>query len=345
MERISEALLAWYDQNKRIMPWRDIRNPYATWVSETMLQQTQVTTVIPYYNRFMSLFPTVLVLAHANLESVLKAWEGLGYYSRARNLKRGAEQVADRFDGIIPSDIQQLLSIQGIGPYTAGAILSIAFNMPYPAIDGNVIRVLSRIDGIRQAVTTHLVQHVIRTRASHLCTHERPGDFNQGLMDLGATICVPRQPRCYLCPLINECDAFKTGDAHNLPLKTQKPQPLTVPVGVALVTRNNRILVTKRTERMLGGLYVFLLNDTSDEMGILYQTLKDMDIQCRYEGDLGKVRHIFTHRIWNMRIYHYVAFSDAVPDGVTWVTKSEMCALPFPSAMKTAYSHALKLLT
>lgn len=344
MDNLPLALLCWYDIHKRRMPWRDIHNPYATWVSETMLQQTQVSTVISYYERFMSRFPALPDLAAAPLEDVMKLWEGLGYYSRARNLKKGAEQVMRLHGGMLPKDEKALLKISGIGPYTAGAILSIAYDLPYPAVDGNVIRVLSRIDGIREDVTHKEVLSAIRTRAQALCDNGRPGDFNQAVMDLGATICVPGTPNCDLCPVSTFCDAFKNGDAAELPVKTQSRPPKTMQVGVAVITCENRVLVVKRKERLLGGLYVFILDEESSSQDDLSRTLALMSIPCTFKADMGQARHVFTHRVWNMRLYHYEADAAAAIDGAQWATREELIALPFPTAMKAAREMALALL-
>ena len=235
MKEISSALLSWYDCCARNLPWRGFHNAYRTWVSEAMLQQTRVETVLSYYPRFLERFPTLSDLAAADEADVLKAWEGLGYYSRARNLWKGARQVMDQYGGILPRDPEQLRSICGIGPYSAGAIASIAYDIPVPAVDGNVIRVISRIYGIRTDVQEKETRRRIETLAAGLVPSERPGDHNQAVMDLGATICVPGTPDCANCPLSVFCDAFLTGDAADLPvLPKAKPQKC-IPYAVLLI--------------------------------------------------------------------------------------------------------------
>lgn len=224
-ETISALLLAWYDQNARTLPWRGIHDPYRTWVSETMLQQTRVETVRGYYERFLARFPDVAALAAADEADVLKLWEGLGYYSRARNLHQAARQVVHDFGGEMPREVAQLRQLKGIGAYTAGAIASIAFDQRVPAVDGNVIRVASRVMGIRENVGIPSVRRELEEKVDSLVPAARPGDFNQALMDLGAAVCVPGTPNCDVCPLRAHCDAYDAGDAEDLPVLPQKNPP------------------------------------------------------------------------------------------------------------------------
>ena len=251
MNEISEALLAWYDRNARVLPWRNIHDPYTTWLSEAMLQQTRVETVLSYYDRFLSRFPTLADLAGAEAEDVLKVWQGLGYYSRARNLWKGARQVMEEYGGKLPTDPDKLSRISGIGEYTAGAIASIAYGTPVPAVDGNVIRVLSRLYGIRGDASRPECRRRIRDLAAALVPPERPGDHNQALMDLGATVCVPGTPDCRRCPLSSFCDAFRTGDAAELPLLPKAKVPRVVLYNVVLMRSGNRVLLRRRSEKLL----------------------------------------------------------------------------------------------
>ncbi|MCL5950211.1 MAG: A/G-specific adenine glycosylase, partial [Chloroflexi bacterium] len=208
----ADRVLAWYAAHKRDLPWRrDAHDPYRVWISEALLQQTQVTTVIPYYERFLARFPTVASLAAARLDAVLKTWEGAGYYARARNLHRAAREIVTRFDGRVPSTVDELLSLPGIGRYTAGAIASIAYHRDAPVLDGNVIRVLCRYFGIREDPARAETQKELWAIAETLVPHGRAGDFNQGLMDLGAALCAPRQPACPACPLRRGCLARRLG--------------------------------------------------------------------------------------------------------------------------------------
>ena len=213
------ALLAWYRAERRDLPWRRTRDPYAIWVSETMLQQTRVEAVIPYYERFLARFPTVGALATADLDDVLSAWAGLGYYSRARNLKRAAEQVVADHAGCLPAAPDALRELPGIGRYTAGAIASIAFDRPAPIVDGNVARVLARLHGLREPIEQSAVRARLWAEAERLADGPAPGDLNQALMELGARICVPGTPRCDACPVSPFCDARRAGDAASLPVR------------------------------------------------------------------------------------------------------------------------------
>ena len=217
-QKIAGLLLEWYDRCARTMPWRGIHDPYKTWVSETMLQQTRVETVIPYYFRFISRFPSLEDLAAANEQEVLKLWEGRGYYSRARNLLKGARQVMEQYGGILPKDPHLLRSISGIGPYPAGAVASIAYDVPVPAVDGNVCRVFSRLFGVRENIRLPEIRKSLESLAASAVPTERAGDYNQAVMDLGATVCVPGTPDCSKCPLSSLCDAFEKGDAADLPV-------------------------------------------------------------------------------------------------------------------------------
>ena len=257
MHSISAALLAWYDRNARVLPWRGIRDPYRTWVSEAMLQQTRVETVLSYYDRFLARFPDLPSLAAAEEADVLKMWEGLGYYSRARNLLNGARQVMRDFGGSLPPDPDRLRAVSGIGPYMAGAIASIAFGVPVPAVDGNVIRVISRLCGVRENVGVPAVRKRVEALAAGLVPAERPGDHNQAMMDLGAGVCVPGTPNCAACPLSGFCDAFRAGDAASLPVLPKARPPKEVPWTVLILRSGNRVLLRQRTESLLRGLWCF----------------------------------------------------------------------------------------
>ena len=218
-------LLNWYDANKRDLPWRRDRDPYRIWVSEVMLQQTRVDTVIPYYERFMERFPTVRHLAEAPEEEVLKCWEGLGYYSRARNLQAGARQVVELYGGVVPDDKAAISSLKGIGPYTAGAILSIAYNKPEPAVDGNVMRVMSRYFLLEDDIAKPSARTKIERLAASIIPEGRAGDFNQAVMELGALVCTPKSPGCLLCPVLAQCAGRAAGRERELPVKSKAKPP------------------------------------------------------------------------------------------------------------------------
>ncbi len=332
----TEALLTWYDRHKRRLPWRDINDPYATWVSEVMLQQTRVETVLVYFPRFMAAFPTLKALAEAPEDAVLKQWEGLGYYSRARNLRLGARQVLAEHQGRIPSDPKVLRSIRGIGDYTAGAILSIAYGLPAAAVDGNVIRVISRLRGIRENTAVPSVRRRISDLVEALIPRDRPGDFNQALMDLGATVCTPGTPSCERCPLREHCDALAAGDAEDLPLLPDRKPPREISWDVLLIRRGPRILVRQRTEAMLRGLWVYPMAEGRHTEKTLYAAARRLTgLTLAQLRPVTEARHVFTHQVWLMRIWSAVT-EDAVPDGGVWrfVTKEEQASLAFPTAMR-----------
>jgi A/G-specific adenine glycosylase len=254
-EYFAARLLDWYERNKRDLPWRRDRDPYRIWVSEVMLQQTRVDTVIPYYERFMRRFPTIRHLAEAPEEEVLKLWEGLGYYSRARNLQAGARQVVERHGGVVPDDRAALSALKGIGPYTAGAILSIAYGKPEPAVDGNVMRVMSRYFLLADDVAKPSARARIERLAASIIPEGRAGDFNQAVMELGALVCTPKSPGCLLCPVLAHCAGRAAGRERELPVKSKAKPPRPEARMAALVEGRGRhagkVLVRRRPE---GGL-------------------------------------------------------------------------------------------
>ncbi|MBQ6400481.1 MAG: A/G-specific adenine glycosylase [Clostridia bacterium] len=337
---ITASLLAWYDQHARTLPWRGIHDPYRTWVSEIMLQQTRVDTVLSYYERFMARFPTLKSLAGAKEEDVLKLWQGLGYYSRARNLLEGARQVTREFGGALPADPEKLRKIRGIGPYTAGAIASIAFDLPVPAVDGNVIRVLSRLFGIRSDPTLPKIRAEIDRLAASLVPSGRPGDHNQALMDLGASVCVPGTPDCARCPLSAFCDAFRAGDAADLPALPKAKPPKVIHYAVLLIRSGDRVLARRRTETMLNGLWCFpMLQDVAESDAIQSAVLQKWKLALTAPRLLKDARHVFTHQVWQMTIWASEAAPRVpAPAGFRFVPLKELGALPWPVAMAPALS-------
>ena len=314
-ETISALLLAWYDQNARTLPWRGIHDPYRTWVSETMLQQTRVETVRGYYERFLARFPDVAALAAADEADVLK-------------------QVVHDFGGEMPREVAQLRQLKGIGAYTAGAIASIAFDQRVPAVDGNVIRVASRVMGIRENVGIPSVRRELEEKVDSLVPAARPGDFNQALMDLGSAICVPGTPNCDVCPLRAHCDAYDAGDAEDLPVLPQKNPPKPFDWDVLLIFSGEKVLMRQRTETMLHGLWVFPMlpghTDNPADFGA------QMHMNLRNVRPAGDAKHVFTHQIWRMKLYQMDAPDADAPKGYRFVTLDEMNALTIPTAMKAA---------
>lgn len=345
---MATSLLAWYHSVKRDLPWRQTHDPYHIWISEIMLQQTRVETVKCYYQRFLSLFPTVEALAVAPQEQVLKAWEGLGYYSRARNLHKAAQTITSELGGKFPRTYEDILRLSGIGAYTAGAVASIAFGQRVPAIDGNVYRVAARFFGVREDVGAPQTQRKLRQLVVDSLPSEQVGDYNQALMELGATVCLPGTPKCDLCPFQTTCDAYGEGDAESLPVHEKKRPPKAVDVAVCLLTYEGQILVMRRSQRMLEGLYVFdLIEDETQPQGIL-EALREQGFSCGDPAFLCEARHVFTHRVWNMRVYHLPLSQKPDPAllhslHARLAAPGELPSLPFPTAMKAAKEQALSL--
>ena len=301
LQDLGLRILTWYASNQRQLPWRKTRNPYHIWVSEVMLQQTQVETVIPYYRRFLSRFPTVEVLAAAPLDNVLKVWENMGYYARARNLHTAAMEVVKRFGGRVPSTRDELVRLPGIGDYTAGAILSIAFGQPVPAIDANVRRVMVRIYAIDQPIEQSRTQRRIADLTRNLLPGDHPGLFNQALMDLGAGICTPRTPQCTVCPVCSSCAASQRNLQDVLPISRKRaPIPHNhVTAGVVNDVRG-RILVVRRPDKgLLGGLWKFpggpQETDETLECCLQKRVLEEAGIRIRVGRPIVSVNHAYTH--------------------------------------------------
>ncbi len=337
-----QTLLNWYDREKRTFPFRGVKDPYQIWVSEIMLQQTQTTTVSGYFTRFIDRFPTVEALALADENAVLKAWEGLGYYSRARNLHRAARIIMGEKQGRFPGTAAEWQTLPGVGPYTAAAVASIAFGEPVPAIDGNLTRVITRLFMVEEDPAIPSVKRRIYDLGRELMPPTRPGDMNQALMDLGATICLPGTPDCPRCPIIAYCEAQKTGIAETLPNLAAKKPPKAVPVAVGLVFCGGKVLLIKRQQALLRGLYVFPLVEGEDDAPALEKALKKLGVCVGALDEMGQARHIFTHRVWQMRLYLGQAKEAvALPEGV-WASEEDIKALPLPGAMRVAREYALK---
>lgn len=342
-QRVVERLLDWYAEHQRDLPWRRARDAYTVWVSEIMLQQTRVDTVIPYYERFLERFPTVEALARAPLQNVLKVWENLGYYSRARNLHRAAREVVERFSGEIPQDRDALQSLPGIGPYTAGAILSFAFGKAEATVDGNVRRVLCRLFGIREPVDRASGLRAVDARAQALVPAERPGDFNQALMDLGADICTPRGPRCGACPLQGLCMAEQEGDPEALPVKgKRRPIPHRLAVAAVIQDSQGRFLVVKRADRgLLGGLWKLpggeLESGERPAHALERQVAAEVGLRVRADTEpAASVNHVYSHFRLALQA-HVCRLLEGRPrakacDGWQWVAPPAWGGLPFSRA-------------
>lgn len=330
-----QQLIDWYQTIKRDLPWRKDQDPYKVWVSEIMLQQTQVDTVIPYFNRFIEQFPTPTILAEADEDQVLKAWEGLGYYSRARNLHAAVKEVAASYEGKVPTDKEQLQSLKGIGPYTLGAIMSIAYDQPEPAVDGNVMRVLSRVFIIQHDIKKVASRKIFEALVRQLIDPDRASDFNQGLMELGALICKPAQPKCQECPLQSVCLAHKEGIETTLPVKSkakkQRKERFYVPV---IESEDGYVLIEKRpSEGLLANLYQFPMIDQSEtdrELLADYVSAYYQSSLCN-PYPLASIKHIFSHIIWSLEpVLLKTETMFPVETHQQWVKKSQLSQFAFP---------------
>ena len=337
-------LLDWYDANRRVLPFRGTRDPYAVWISEIMLQQTRTDTVSGYYTRFLNRFPNIAALAKADEQEVLKYWEGLGYYSRARNLHKAAQIMQREYGGRFPAAYEGIRALPGVGDYTAAAVASIAYRLPYPAIDGNLTRVLARVHGVREDVDRPAVKRRIRGLGEAQIDRERPGDWNQALMDLGATICVPDTPDCARCPLQAQCDAYAQGDADQLPIRAAARPPVPVDVGVGLVIAEGRVLTIKRDAALLKGLWTFLLCEGDSTPEGMARKLEALGMQANRIIPLGEARHVFTHRIWNMQLYRVDLPAMPRRTAGQWADAQTLTGLPLPTAMKAARRAAMDIL-
>ena len=344
-KNFTQTILSWYDQGHRDLPWRRTQDPYRIWISEIMLQQTRAETVVSYYERFLARYPTVQDLASAPEEELLKAWEGLGYYSRARSLQKAAKEIVARYGGQLPADLEKLRALPGIGDYTAGAIASIAFGIPAAAVDGNVERVLCRWDAIKDEVGTPAVRRQIAARAQALVPPDRPGAFANAMMEMGATMCTPKNPKCLLCPVREGCMGFAQGIAQELPRKAKKKAQRVENRAVLLVFCDNRVLIVKRQEKLLGGLFVFPDVLEESDPARLCRALEALGIRAAYDEKLGHARHVFTHLIWEMDVHAVVADEMTQVPGGQWVTRQELAALPLPTAVKAARQWAMERLT
>lgn len=325
-----DQLLTWFERNLRDLPWRRDKDPYKIWVSEIMLQQTRVDTVIPYYERFLDRFPTLDDLAAADEETVLKMWEGLGYYSRARNLLAGVREVQATYGSKVPDDPKEIQKIKGIGPYTAGAILSIAYDLPEPAVDGNVMRVLSRLLNIREDIQKAKTRKTFEALIREMIAKRNPSYFNQALMELGALICSPRSPKCDLCPVATHCAALKLGAQEQLPVKEKAKRPKQVAVSVALIEREGRILVRQRPERgLLAGLWE--LPNVEGDQRDLERHAQELGFDIQSVTPLIEHQHIFSHLVWNMVIYRVEAKPNKTIDG-HWAHWRQLDRYPFPAS-------------
>ena len=334
-------LLRWYEAERRPMPWRATEDPYRIWISEVMLQQTRVDQAEPYYRRFVERFPTVQHLARADLDDVLLCWEGLGYYSRARNLHEAARRVVDEFDGMIPHAETDLRSLPGVGPYTAAAVLSIAYDQPRAALDGNAVRVLSRIFQVDGDVRKAKTKRRLASLADDLIDPECPGEFNQAVMELGATVCVPRSPDCGRCPVADFCASAAAGDPENYPVTARRPPVPHYHVAVGVIfNETGEVLIQKRPEdAMLGGLWEFPGGKQEADESIRDTCMRELAEELGVTIQVGDVFHTLSHAYSHFRITLH-AFVGRIVDGeapvqpgrIEWVAPPLLQNYAFPRA-------------
>ncbi len=338
---IQDNLLNWFEKNKRDLPWRKTKDAYKIWVSEIMLQQTRVDTVIEYYNRFIERFPTVEDLAAAEEQEVLKYWQGLGYYSRVRNLHKGAKIIWEQYTGVFPDHIEQVRKIPGIGAYTAGAILSIAYNLPYPAVDGNVLRVFSRVFSIKEDIAQPQTVKLIEKMVKEYIPEGRASDFTESLMELGALICVPVSPMCLACPLYHHCEARQTGIQDELPIKTKKVKSKQVHMIFCVIRYDDKILITKNPSNgLLGGMWGVPGKEVNagGYEHTVESILSELHIQPEHIKKLGKARHVFTHMDWDMDIYMCKAANKGqINQEHRWVGRENIDDYPLPKVYQKVW--------
>lgn len=346
------ALLDWYDRERRDLPWRSRRgrrtDAYKVWLSEIMLQQTTVKAVIPYYERFLERWPTVGRLAKADLEDVLSAWAGLGYYSRARNLHKCAQIVVSEHGGRFPRTEAELGRLPGIGPYTAAAIAAIAFGEPATPVDGNIERVVARLFACRRPLPG--AKREIKRLAATLTPARRPGDFAQAMMDLGAAVCSPKRPSCLVCPLQQDCHAHALGIAEQLPVKPVKPdRPVRYGFAFLALSEDGQVLLRKRPEAgLLGGMLEVPSTEWGDDWMPVDQALVAQPVRADWWPVPGAISHTFTHFRLELQLFRAIVPTDvsltfwASPERCRWVPRHDLHSAALPSVMKKAIAHALR---
>ena len=347
-----DALLAWYDEERRDLPWRTRRgrrpDPYGVWLSEIMLQQTTVKAVIPYYLKFLARWPTVEALAAAELDDVLAAWAGLGYYSRARNLYKCARAVARELSGVFPQSAAELQKLPGIGPYTAAAIAAIAFGEPVTPVDGNVERVVARLFAVRQPLPA--AKGELKRLAATLTPTKRPGDFAQAMMDLGAAVCTPRRASCLVCPVQSDCAANARGLEASLPMRAERAErPLRLGIAFLALREDGSVLLRRRPEAgLLGGMLEVPSTAWEDLLPPAKEALRAAPLKADWWLVPGTVTHTFTHFRLELMVYRALVPVDATltfwaePDRCRWVKRRDLDRVALPSVMRKVVGHGLR---
>ena len=326
MKPIAAPLLQWFNANKRLLPFRQEPSAYHIWVSEIMLQQTRVAAAIPYYERFIAALPNPAALAACEPDALRKLWQGLGYYNRVNNMQKAARIVCEQYGGDLPADYDALRSLPGIGDYTAGAVASIAFGIPAPAVDGNVLRVFARLYNDDADVMNPSTKRLFTERVLAQMPKATPGPYNEALMELGALVCLPNgAPKCEVCPLAAQCKGRAAGRAEQLPVKTAKPEKTLVPVTAALITGPQGVLLQRRPSKgLLAGLWQPLaFEGTAMTQPELDGALRTIGLCVQWQAPLQSTRHVFTHRIWQISGFCGTAAGPA-PEGCVWASRAEL---------------------
>lgn len=345
LEDIVKPLLEWYEQHKRVLPWRENKDAYRVWVSEIMLQQTRVEAVIAYYNRFLKELPTVRDLAACGDEQLMKLWEGLGYYSRARNLKKAAQVICTDYQGIFPTEFDAVVKLPGIGTYTAGAICSIAFEKKTAAVDGNVLRVITRLTADSTDIMDNKFREEMKKALEAVYPVGRCGDFTQSLMELGATVCVPNgEPRCGECPLSKLCTAFRENRQTQFPVRKKKAERKIVKKTVFLLWCCGETAVRRRQEEgLLRGMWEFPNIDKTVSAGEIREWLSQRGIVNAAIGEAFEKKHIFTHVEWHMKCYVVRCDMKGNDTAWNWVTKERLeREIALPTAFRKVYDEGMK---
>lgn len=342
--QIVVPLLDWYDENKRSLPWRENQEPYRVWISEIMLQQTRVEAVIPYYNRFIERFPTIAALADSQEEELLKYWEGLGYYSRAKNLRKAAQLICKNYQGQFPETFEEIRKLPGIGVYTAGAISSIAFGKPYAAVDGNVLRVVTRLMEKDQDIMEASFRREVTKALEQIYPKEACAAFTQSLMELGAVVCVPNgNPKCVECPLAFLCDAYRNKTQCEYPVKRKKAKRKVEDKTVLLLKYQNKIAIRKRgTKGVLAGMWELPNLEGHQTDAEVCQWLAECGISQNTLYNRFSAKHIFTHIEWHMECIAAECKTVTDENRFIWVTQAQLAnEIALPSAFKKVYQKGI----
>jgi len=338
---LGNKLLKWYEENQRDLPWRQTDNPYHIWVSEVMLQQTQVQTVIPYYRAFIEEFPDIVSLAESDLTRLLKKWEGLGYYARARNLHQAASIILNKYNGRIPNSSEFFLALPGVGDYINAAVQSIAFGNPEATVDGNVKRVLARMLALDYPVNHSSSAKLYKKAADALLDEKQPGNFNQAMMELGALVCRPKNPDCKSCPVRNYCIAFKKDLVGQFPKRNTSPKRPTYRIAVGVIKKNDQFLIALRDQKgLLGGLWEFpggkIKKNETSEKAVVREIKEETNLNVNVESLLTRVKHSYSHFKIEMDVYICSYRSGDIslngPVDYRWIRWDEIAEYPFPKA-------------